>query len=195
MEAQRFGGSPFLFLLGVSKRCDLSQQRLIVDQFQYHSKSGSGRSKLSLTTTNIAGKVAVVAAKHRRPVPESQGKWQWSQQTIVDQYQYRRESGCGRSKTSSTSTNIAGKVAVVAANYRRPVPISQGKWQWSQQDIPDQYQNRRESGSGHNNFICSIKRVGRERIKKPPNSYVMAIRWILFRSYFTAGLRRLTTLP
>ena len=170
-------------------------QQTIVDQYQYRRESGCGRSKLSLTSTRNQWKVAVVAEKHPRPVPISQGKWQWSQQIIHDQYQYHDKSGSGCNKTSPTTTNITTKVAVVAANYRRPVPETNGKWQWSQQDIPDQYQNRRESGSGHNNFICSIKRVGRERIKKPPNSYVMAIRWILFRSYFTAGLRRLTTLP
>ncbi len=70
------------------------------DQYRYRSKSGSGRGKTSSTTTDITAKVAVVAAKHRRPLPISQPKWQWSRQTesfkrwlFLDCSEFLREKG------------------------------------------------------------------------------------------------------
>ncbi len=75
-----------------------------------------------------------MSADYSRPVPRSWGKWQWSQQNIVDHYQDRGESGSGRGKTLSTSTKIAGKVAVVATKHCQPLPEAAGKWQWSQQN-------------------------------------------------------------
>ena len=109
---------------------------------------GKMLSQSPSTTTRIPAKVAVVAANYRRPVPMSRQNWQWSQQTIVDQYQNPGKSGSGCSKSISTSTDIAAKVAVVAANYRRPVPMSRQNRQWSQQTIVDQYQCPGKTGSG-----------------------------------------------
>ena len=82
---------------------------------------GKMLSQSPSTTTRIPAKVAVVAANLFRPVPISQLKWQWSRQTIVDQYQCPGKTGSGRSKLSSTSTRNQSKVAVVAFQYRHSV--------------------------------------------------------------------------
>ncbi len=76
-----------------------------------------------------------------------------------DQYRYRSQSGSGRGKVSSTSTDIAAKVVVVAAKYHRPVPISQPKWQWLQQNIVDQYRYRSKSGSGRRKTSSTSTRI------------------------------------
>ena len=52
-----------------------------------------------------------------------------------------------RGSESTTTTKIATKLVVVAADHPRPLPISQQNWYWSQQIILDHYQNRNKTGS------------------------------------------------
>ncbi len=75
-------------------------------------------TKWGATCTNIAAKPVVVAANATRPVPETNGKWYWSQQNITDQYQYRSKTGSGRSERDTTSTRNQWKPVVVEGERR-----------------------------------------------------------------------------
>ena len=111
------------------------------------------------TTTKNTAKVVLVAADKTRPLPKTQQKWYWSQQTRPDHYQKH------------------DKVVLVAADKTRPLPISRQKWYWSQQTRPDHYQYHGESGTGRNrqdptttNITAKVVLVAADKTRPPPIS-------------------------
>ncbi len=69
------------------------------------------------TSTKNTTKVVLVAADKTRPLPISQRKWYWSQQTRPDHYQYHNKSGTGRSKSFICAIKKVGRQEIKNAGW------------------------------------------------------------------------------